>query len=133
MGEIRLEQDSSKAELTITPKGKIQIKEEKKKDQVIILDQTPGICTSIEDNGNLLTIAFEKDDTYTLNFIQNPSLEYKFTLAGQNWKGKVGKVTYNGDSYFTQSATAYLAVDIRKLAKSFHSERVAHGRKVKKR
>lgn len=129
--EIVLQRQLSKDEIVIEG-GKIKIKDGKKIEEIIIQRGTPGVAVAIPSKDRI-EVSFERDDNHYLRFGVNPNAGTKFVLLASEWSNGIGKVNYNGKTYYTSPEAAYavLMVDLRKIEKTELNQRVAEGRKVK--
>lgn len=111
--------------------GKIKMVDGKRVEQIIIKKGTPGVVVALPD-AERLAVSFEISDAYYLTFGVNPKRGKRFYLLGKDWKGKIGKVTYDDKLFFTtpQSADVFLAIDLRKVNNEEYKTRTAKGRKL---
>lgn len=111
--------------------GKIKSINGEKVEEIIIRSGTPGIL--VQDANGKLSISFESNDNYYINFGSNTYMNKKYTIAFSDLNNKVGRIVYNGTTYFTapESVNAILMVDMRKINKFELNQRIAKGRKIK--
>jgi hypothetical protein len=112
--------------------GKIQIKNGRKVEQVIIRQGTPGVLVLMPKE-NRFAISFEESDDAYLMFGPNPKYDNRFALLAQDWEREKGKVHYKGNLYEVGSESAYasLMVDLRRIGDHEFQSRKAEGRLVK--
>lgn len=111
--------------------GKIKVIDGREVEEILIQAKTKGIKVNSSD-GKSISISFEINDNYYLNFGENPKINNKFTLLASDWENGIGIVTYNDEKFKTptQSGKVFLLVNLKKLQKMDKKERVAKGRKV---
>lgn len=111
--------------------GKIEVINGEKMEVIRIPKGTPGVVEYASGNDNRLGISFELGGRYIM-FGPNPSKGNRYYLLASDWKNNIGKVTYDGNIYFTspESGTSYLLVDMRKLRVVSKKERELKGRKI---
>ncbi len=110
--------------------GKVRIVNGERVEEVIIKKGTPGVLISTEDNR--MAVSFEDGDNQFLMFGPNKTKGGRYYLLASDWKNNVGKVTYEGQTYFCspESGKAYLTLDIKKLHQLEKDQRTAKGRKL---
>lgn len=112
--------------------GKIKTVNGEKIEEIIIPAKTKGVMTKFLANDKI-EVSFEKSDDYFLKFGSSPNKSNQFVILASDWQNRSGKVTYNGQIFFTapESIDAILLVDMRKVLKTEQNVRVAKGRKIK--
>ncbi len=112
--------------------GKIKIKDQRKIDQVIIKEGTPGILT-FTPKDNRYAVSFDDSGAFLI-FAPGRKTQGRYTLRAKEWngRGEGGIITYNGKEYYTSTENAYAAlmVDLKKARKSVTTVNKASGRKV---
>ncbi len=108
--------------------GKIKIENGKKVEEVIIPAYTPGILTQVDGKGSFV-LRFENGEGRDLNFGPNPERNGKYVLLAESWNKKVGKVEYDGRTYYTspESRYSFLMVDMRRKDNRQYNGRRAKG------
>lgn len=111
--------------------GKIKMVDGKRVEQVIIKKGTPGVAVAFPD-AERIAVSFEISDQYYLTFGVNPKRGKRFYLLGKDWKGKIGKVTYDDRVFLTspESSDVFLAIDLKRINKEDYKVRTAKGRKL---
>lgn len=113
--------------------GRIEIKDERKVDEIVIKRGTPGILTFMPKEDRY-AISFDDSGAY-LVFGPGQKTKGRFTLRAKSWNDKKGTgiVTYGDTEYKTtvRSAYAALMVDVKKASKSQTRSKTASGVKVK--
>ncbi len=111
--------------------GKIKTINGEKVEEIIIRSGTPGVL--VQEASGKLSISFEKNDSYFINFGKNVNMNNRFSIAFSSLQNKVGTIIYNGTTYYTapESVAAILMLDMRRIDNSELNQRVAKGRKVK--
>jgi hypothetical protein len=128
--EVRLQKISSNSGTNISG-GVITQESNKAVEEVIVKENTKGVAVGFPTDN--IGISFEKDDNHFLTFGANPDRNGFFVLMASEWKDKIGKVTYNGEKYFTspESKEVVLLVNLKKIKKLKISQRAAEGREVR--
>lgn len=111
--------------------GKIKIVDGRKVEEIIFPKETPGVLV-FSPRQNRFAISFEEGEDSFLMFGPNKKAGGKFVLLAKEWDRRVGKVTYKGKTYKTnsQSAMAALLVDVDKARKVSRKTKKVKGRKV---
>ncbi len=111
--------------------GKVRIVNGERIEEVIIKKGTPGILVS-NTVDNRLGISFEDGDDRYLMFGPNKGKGGRYYLLASDWQNDVGKVQYEGQTYFCTPASgkAFLTLDLKKLYQTEKDQRKAKGRKV---
>lgn len=113
--------------------GRIQIKDQRKVDEIIIKEGTPGTLMFMPKE-NTFAVSFDNSGNYLI-FSPSKKTNGKYTLRAKKWldKGKGGVITYGEEEYYTttQSAYAALMVDLNKANKSERKSKRASGRTVR--
>lgn len=113
--------------------GRIEIKDERKVDEIVIKSGTPGILTFMP-KADRYAISFDDSGAY-LMFGPGKKTRGRFTLRAKEWNDKKGTgiVTYGDTEYRTtvRSAYASLMVDVKKASKSQTRSKTASGVRVK--
>ena len=113
--------------------GKIQIKDQRKVDEIVIKEGTPGTLMFMPSE-NKFAVSFDDSGNH-LMFSPGKKTKGKFTLRAKKWleRGKGGVITYGEEEYYTTTSSAYAAlmVDLNKANKSEHKSERASGRKVR--
>ncbi|HAQ38284.1 MAG TPA: hypothetical protein DCX89_05255 [Saprospirales bacterium] len=117
--------------ITSIKDGKIKVIEDKVIEKLVIKRGTPGSLLFMPKE-NRLAVSFDNDNNKYLIFGASQKNQGKFMLFAKDWDRNRGVMTYDGQTYYTTSASAmaYLMVDIREAAKVKFSNEVAPGRKV---
>lgn len=110
--------------------GKVRIVNGERIEEVIIRKGTPGILVNTANNN--IGISFEDGDDKYLMFGANKGKGGRYYLLASDWKNNVGKVTYEGKTYFCtpESGKAFLTLDMKKLHQLEKDQRTAKGRKI---
>ncbi len=117
---------------TAIKNGEIKLVNGKEVEQIRIKKGTPGVMV-LNPKKKRIGVSFEKDsDTHYLMFGPNPKNGNRYTLLASAWKNGRGKVTYNGETYYTQrgASFAHLMVDLKKYGKTKVKSKTASGRKL---
>ena len=111
--------------------GKIKIVDGRKVEEIIFPKETPGVLV-FSPKENRFAISFEEGEDSFLMFGPNKKAGGKFVLLAKEWDRRVGKVTYKGRTYKTnsQSAMAALLVDVDKARKVSRKTKKVKGRKI---
>lgn len=111
--------------------GKIKIVDGRKVEEIIFPKETPGILM-FSPKQDRFAVSFEEGEDSFLMFGPNKKAGGKFVLLAKEWDRRVGKVTYKGKTYKTnsQSAMAALLVDVDKARKVSRKTKKVKGRKV---
>ena len=111
--------------------GKIKIVDGRKVEEIIFPKETPGVLM-FSPKQDRFAISFEEGEDSFLMFGPNKKAGGKFVLLAKEWDRRVGKVTYKGKTYKTnsQSAMAALLVDVDKARKVSRKTKKVKGRKV---
>jgi hypothetical protein len=128
--DIKLQRISSNSGSDI--KGGVITEESNKSvDEVIIKQNTKGVAVSFPNDN--IGVSFEKDDNHFLTFGANPDRNGYFVMMASEWKDRIGKVTYNGEKYYSspESKDVILLVNMKKVRKLKVSQRSAEGREIK--
>jgi hypothetical protein len=129
-GDVKLQRISSNSGSDI--KGGVITEESNKAvEEVIIKQNTKGVAVSFPNDN--IGISFEKDDNHALTFGANPDRNGYFVLMASEWKDRIGRVTYNGEKYYTspESKDVIILVNMKKIKKLVVSQRAAGGREVR--
>lgn len=111
--------------------GKIKIIDGRKVEEIIFPRETPGVLM-FSPKQNRFAISFEEGEDSYLMFGPNKKAGGKFVLLAKEWNRRIGKVTYKGQTYKTntQSALAALLVDVDKARKVSRNTKKIGGRKI---
>ncbi len=111
--------------------GVIKVESNKSVSEVSIKQNTKGIAVGFPNDN--VAVSFEKDDNHYLTFGANPDRNGYFVLLGTDWKDRIGKVTYNGEKYFSspESRDVILLINMKKIKKLQIDQRTAGGREIK--
>ena len=113
--------------------GKIEVKDKRKVDQIIIKKGTPGTLI-FSPKSDRYAVSFDNSGAY-LMFGPGKKTRGRYTLRAKEWlgRGEGGVITYNDQEYRTDTGSAYAAlmVDLRKARKSEVTKQTASGRKVR--
>lgn len=111
--------------------GKIKIVDGRKVEEIIFPKETPGVLM-FSPKQDRFAISFEEGEDSFLMFGPNKKAGGKFVLLAKEWDRRIGKVTYKGKTYKTnsQSAMAALLVDVDKARKVSRKTKKVRGRKV---
>ncbi len=116
---------------TAISNGQIKIIDGREVEQVIFKKGTPGVYV-FSPKENRFGISFESNDDSYLMFGPNPKQNERYVLLAKEWDRSKGKVTYKGNTYSTDSRSAYttLMVDLNKANKTRYESTKVSGRKV---
>lgn len=111
--------------------GKIKIIDGRKVEEIIFPRETPGVLV-FSPKENRFAISFEEGEDSFLMFGPNKKAGGKFVLLAKEWDRRVGKVSYKGKIYKTNSTSAMsaLLVDVDKARKVSRKTKKVGGRKV---
>ena len=113
--------------------GRIEIKDQRKVDEIIIKEGTPGILMFMPKE-NTFAISFDDSGNHLI-FSPGKKTNGKYTLRAKKWleRRKGGVISYGDEEYYTttQSAYAALMVDLNKANKSERKSERASGRTVR--
>ena len=128
--DIRLWRDAGKEE-TVIQNGKVRIVDGREVEEVIIKKGTPGVVL-FSPKENRFAVSFNENDDSYLMFGPNEKANNRYVLLAKEWRKRLGKVTYNGRLYETDSNSAYatLLLDIKAARKMKYNSSVAGGRRV---
>jgi len=112
--------------------GQIKIKSERKIDEVIIKEGTPGLLV-FSPKENRFALSFDENPEKYLMFGPNEKAKGRYVLLAKKWRKNGGIISYGGDEYKTTSDSAYAAlmVDISKARKTSKKSNTAGGRRIK--
>lgn len=124
----KLKLDSEGSEII---SGKIRMVNGERMEEVIIPRGTPGVIT-FNPADNRVGVSFEDGDDRYLMFGPVSTRGNRYYVLASDWKNRVGKVTYEGKTWFMSEAggRAYLLVDLKKINKSQKHQRTAKGRTI---
>ena len=112
--------------------GKIEIKDSRKVDEIVIKAGTPGALVFMPEQGKY-GVSFDDSGAF-LMFGPGKRTNGRYTLKAKKWREnrRGGIITYDNQEYYTESQIAYasLMVDLKKARKSTVSSKKASGRKV---
>ncbi len=113
--------------------GKIEVREGRRVEEVVIPEGTPGILMFMP-KPNRMAISFETGKDKFLMFGPHPKWDGRYMLLGSDWDRRAGQVTYQGRKYRTSSSSAYasLLVDLERVSKVSRARRTAKGRTVRR-
>jgi hypothetical protein len=111
--------------------GKVRIINGERIEEIIIKKGTPGVLVN-NTVDNRVGISFEDGDDRYLMFGPNKGKGGRYYLLASDWKNDVGKVLYEGQTYFCtpESGKAFLTLDLKKLHQIEKDQRTAKGRKI---
>lgn len=113
--------------------GDIKIVSGSKVEEIVIRQGTPGVLAFMPKEKRF-AVSFEggEDEGRYLMFGPNPKKGNRYVLLASEWKRRGGEVSYNGQKYYTTSASAYasLLVNLKKVRRVSVKSRTARGRKV---
>lgn len=113
--------------------GKIEVKDRRKVDQIVIKKGTPGTLI-FSPKDDRYAVSFDNSGAY-LMFGPGKKTRGRYTLRAKEWKGRGqgGVITYDDREYYTDTGSAYAAlmVDLRKARKSEVNTKTVSGRKVR--
>lgn len=111
--------------------GQIQIRDDKKVEEVVIKRGTPGLLVFAQ-NSDRFAVSFDEDSDKFLMFGPNDKVNGRYVLLAKNWQKRGGVITYGNAMYKTGSQSAYAAlmVDINSAKKSVKKSSTASGRKI---
>ena len=111
--------------------GKIKVVDGRKVEEVVFEEGTPGVVL-FSPKSQRLAISFEEDTDKFLMFGPNPKLGGRYVLLAKDWNRRVGKVTYNGRTWRTnsESALSSLLVDLDAYSDISYESKKVKGRKV---
>jgi hypothetical protein len=109
--------------------GKVRIVNGERIEEVVIKKGTPGVLV-FSSVDNRIGISFEDGDDKFLMFGANKSQGGRYYLLASDWQNQVGKVQYEGKTYFCtpESGKAFLTLDLKKLYQIEKDKRTAKGR-----
>ncbi len=129
--DIVLWRELGKEEVSIS-RGKIKMTEGRKVEEIVIKKGTPGVFV-FSPKEDQFSVSFDsKDDTKYLVFGPSAKMNNRYVLLAKNWDKRYGQVTYGGETYntSTESAYAYLMVDMKKAKNISKKRETVVGRKV---
>ena len=131
--DITLWRDAGNEESVIKD-GKIRVVDGREVEEVKIKKGTPGVVV-FSPKENRFAVSFDSEDDNFLMFGPNKKVNGRYVLLAKEWKNKRGKVTYGGNTYNTntQSAYAALLVDIKAARKVNYNSSSPGGRRVEGR
>lgn len=111
--------------------GDVKIIDGKRIEVIKIEKGTPGILEFTPDKKRM-AVRFEEGGDRYLMFGPNPKYGGRYMLLASEWTRYSGKVTYEGQTYRTESNSqlAALMIDLKKLGKTDVDARTAQGVKV---
>ncbi len=129
--DIIMQRNASQG-ITRIERGKIKLLKGEKLDKVVIRRGTPGVFLFSPKEDRFAICFEEAEPPRFLMFGPNPNYGNRFTLLGKEWDRHSGVITYDQKEYLapSESAMAYLLVDLRKTRKVQVQEREVRGRKI---
>ena len=111
--------------------GKIKIVNGRKIEEIIFPKETPGVLV-FSPKQNRFAISFEEGTDNYLMFGPNKKAGGRFVLLAKEWDRRIGKVTYKGKTYKTDSDSAMsaLLVDVDKARRISKKTSKVKGRKI---
>lgn len=134
--DVELRRDLSSGEVKVSS-GKIKFENGKYIHIILLKKNTPGICT--EAGGKYLSISFETGEGKNLKFgvVKDAAANAVYQIFAKEWIKKssteIGKITYDGQTYYIQPAGADASLMIQKkvVGKLEIKKRTMKGRKIK--
>lgn len=128
--DIVLYRDLGRNESRIT-EGKIKVVDGREVEEIIFPKSTPGVMI-FSPKEDRFAVSFEEGEDSFLMFGPNKKAGGKFVLLAKEWDRRVGRVTYKGKIYNTDSnsAMAALLVDVDKARKISRKTQKVSGRKI---
>lgn len=126
---LRREINSGSSEIT---RGQIRIVDGRNVEEIVIRKGTPGVFLFSPKNERFAVGFEDGGEQRFLIFGPNPKAGERFVLMASDWNRNDGVVTYDGQKYRVDIASAYagLLVDIKKLNKVSRDSRIVGGRKI---
>jgi len=114
--------------------GKIQVKKDGRVEEIRFKKGTPGTVV-FSPKSDRVAVSFESGADKFLMFGPNKKANGRFVLLAKEWDKNVGKITYDGKTYDTNSDSAYAAllVQLKGGGEVVYKTRKADGRKVRNR
>ncbi len=112
--------------------GKIKEEDGKSVDEIIIKEETPGMCRQITPNA--LWVSFEAGENNSISFIQHEiDGTVYYHVTAKNWQDGLGEIDYNDRVYFmlNQGNGCKLKVSKAKMNRLNKKSRVASGLRVR--
>lgn len=112
--------------------GKIRVESDRKVEEIVIRKGTPGVFIQ-SPKEDRFAISFDDGRGQFLMFGPNPKANGRFVLLAKDWNRRSGKVSYGGQTYETDSSSAYAAlmVDIKRAKKTKYKSKQADGQRVR--
>ncbi len=134
--DIVLRREASKGTSKIES-GEIKIVDGKRVEQIIIKKGTPGVFL-FSPKEDRFAVSFESrrsgEDPYLI-FGPSRKARGRYVLRAKDWddRGRGGKVSYGGRTYYTPTESAYAAllVDLKRIRNTKVKSRTADGRTVR--
>ncbi|MBK8625756.1 MAG: hypothetical protein IPN86_09415 [Saprospiraceae bacterium] len=129
--DILLWRDITNGE-SVIDNGKIKMIDGREVEEVIIRKGTPGVYIFSPQNKQYAISFDATDDTKYLIFGPSEKVNNRYVLLAKEWGKRYGKVTYGDKLYNTasESAFAYLMVDVSKTKRTKINSEKPSGRKV---
>jgi len=112
--------------------GKIQMKDGRRIERVIIPKHTPGVLIDLPSSDRFVISFDPESDAANLRFGPNPSQGRQYLLLAKDWNRGRGRVLYDGREYtiMTRGGAAKLLVDLRRRNREDVQSTTVGGRKV---
>lgn len=126
-------ESSSVSEAQHVDGGRLVVSQNNKNFRIIIQPNTKCVFEKSDADGNIY-IRFEQGNNNFLKFmVRKNDRTGKYYLAADYSDGQKGKVSYNGKTYYINSASgnAFLMVSIKKLNQSYGKNKYVKGMKVR--
>lgn len=129
--EIVLRREINQGSSEIT-RGRISVMDGRQVEEIVIRKGTPGVFMFSPKNERFAVSFEDGGEQRYLIFGPNPKVNERFVLMASDWSRNDGVVTYDGQKYRVDVASAYagLLVDLRKLNKVSRESRIVGGRKI---
>jgi len=129
--DLSLTRERNRGTTAIT-QGKVQVRNGREIEEVIIRRGTPGVVL-FAPKPNQLAIGFDpRDDGKFLVFGSNPKMRGRYTLLAKDWERYSGKVTYDGQTWNVgvASGDVNLLLDLRRKGQTERNVQSPGGRRV---
>ncbi len=112
--------------------GKIQMKDGRRVERVIIPKHTPGVLIDLPSSDRFIISFDPQSDAANLRFGPNPQRGRQYYLLAKDWSRGKGTVLYDGREYTiqTRGGAAKLLVDLRYRKRENVKSTTVGGRKV---
>lgn len=112
--------------------GEIRMVDDRAVEEIRIKRKTPGVLLFMPKEKRLAVGFDPNSDGKYLMFGPNPKKNGQYVLLASEWRGKRGKVQYDGEYYYTMGGASWAAllVDLKKVNKYSKTQHKAKGRKL---